>query len=190
MSLSGLRRPVCLIPKFALCIGRSLTVPICAKRRNVPKIMSVQKFSASVPKPKKETICLYFMDRDGDRITVNAGVGSNLLDVAIDNDIELEEHTATAKVGDNLLDIIIDNDIDVDGFGACEGTLACSTCHLIFKPDQYEQIHEKPTDEELDMLDLAFGLSDTSRLGCQVIVTKEMDGWEIEVPSGVADARG
>ncbi|XP_071152038.1 adrenodoxin-like protein 2, mitochondrial, partial [Mytilus edulis] len=100
------------------------------------------------------------------------------------------EHTATAKVGDNLLDIIIDNDIDVDGFGACEGTLACSTCHLIFKPDQYEQIHEKPTDEELDMLDLAFGLSDTSRLGCQVIVTKEMDGWEIEVPSGVADARG
>lgn len=45
--------------------------------------------------------------------------------------------------------------------GACEGTLACSTCHLIFKPDQYEQIHEKPTDEELDMLDLAFGLSDT-----------------------------
>ncbi|VDH95146.1 2Fe-2S ferredoxin-like isoform X1 [Mytilus edulis] len=164
MSLSGLRRPVCLIPKFALCIGRSLTVPICAKRRNVPKIMSVQKFSASVPKPKKETICLYFMDRDGDRITVNAGVGSNLLDVAIDNDIELE--------------------------GACEGTLACSTCHLIFKPDQYEQIHEKPTDEELDMLDLAFGLSDTSRLGCQVIVTKEMDGWEIEVPSGVADARG
>ncbi|XP_063404840.1 2Fe-2S ferredoxin-like isoform X2 [Mytilus trossulus] len=164
MSLSGLRRPVCLIPKFALCIGRSLTVPICAKRRNVPKVMSVQKFSASVPKPKKETICLYFMDRDGDRITVNAGVGSNLLDVAIDNDIELE--------------------------GACEGTLACSTCHLIFKPDQYEQIHEKPTDEELDMLDLAFGLSDTSRLGCQVIVTKEMDGWEIEVPSGVADARG
>ncbi|XP_052088990.1 2Fe-2S ferredoxin-like isoform X2 [Mytilus californianus] len=164
MSLSGLRRPVCLIPKFALCIGRSLTVPICAKRRNVPKVMSVQKFSASVPKPKKETICLYFVDRDGDRITVNAGVGSNFLDVAIDNDIELE--------------------------GACEGTLACSTCHLIFKPDQYDQIHEKPTDEELDMLDLAFGLSDTSRLGCQVIVTKEMDGWEIEVPSGVADARG
>ncbi|CAC5409924.1 FDX1 [Mytilus coruscus] len=164
MSLSGLRRPVCLIPKFALCIGRSLTVPICAKRRNVPKVMSVQKFSASVPKPKKEKICLYFVDRDGDRITVNADVGSSLLDVAIDNDIELE--------------------------GACEGTLACSTCHLIFKPDQYDQIQEKPTDEELDMLDLAFGLSDTSRLGCQVIVTKEMDGWEIEVPSGVADARG
>ncbi|XP_063404839.1 adrenodoxin-like isoform X1 [Mytilus trossulus] len=166
MSLSGLRRPVCLIPKFALCIGRSLTVPICAKRRNVPKVMSVQKFSASVPKPKKETVSLCFKLTDG------------------------SEHTATAKVGDNLLDIIIDNDIDVDGFGACEGTLACSTCHLIFKPDQYEQIHEKPTDEELDMLDLAFGLSDTSRLGCQVIVTKEMDGWEIEVPSGVADARG
>lgn len=45
--------------------------------------------------------------------------------------------------------------------GACEGTLACSTCHLIFKPDDYKLIPEKPTDEELDMLDLAFGLTDT-----------------------------
>lgn len=44
--------------------------------------------------------------------------------------------------------------------GACEGTLACSTCHLIFKPEIYETLPE-PTDEELDMLDLAFGLTDT-----------------------------
>ena len=73
--------------------------------------------------------------------------------------------------------------------GACEGTLACSTCHLLFKPSDYEKIPELPTDEELDMLDLAYGLTDTSRLGCQVIVTKEMEGWEMVVPSGVADAR-
>ena len=39
-----------------------------------------------------------------------------------------------AKDGDNLLDIAINNDIDLDGFGACEGTLACSTCHVIFTP--------------------------------------------------------
>lgn len=45
--------------------------------------------------------------------------------------------------------------------GACEGTLACSTCHLIFKPDDYKKIPDKPTDEELDMLDLAYGLTDT-----------------------------
>ena len=46
--------------------------------------------------------------------------------------------------------------------GACEGTLACSTCHLIFKQEDYDAIPEKPTDEELDMLDLAYGLTDRS----------------------------
>jgi len=45
--------------------------------------------------------------------------------------------------------------------GACEGTLACSTCHLIFSEHNYNKLPQKPTDEELDMLDLAYGLSDT-----------------------------
>lgn len=71
-------------------------------------------------------------------------------------------------MGDSLFDVIVNNDIDIDGFGACEGTLACSTCHLIFKPEDFEKLNEKPTDEELDMLDLAYGLTDFSRLGCQV----------------------
>merc|ERR1712193_163140 len=78
-----------------------------------------------------------------------------------------EKHLAKAKEGDNLLDIVIDQEIDIDGFGACEGTLACSTCHLIFKQ------------EDLDMLDLAYELTDTSRLGCQVCMTKEIDGIEV-----------
>ncbi|PVD28298.1 hypothetical protein C0Q70_10885 [Pomacea canaliculata] len=100
-----------------------------------------------------------------------------------------EKVQTKAKVGDNLLDVIIENSVDVDGFGACEGTLACSTCHLIFKQTDFEQLPSPPTDEELDMLDLAFDLHETSRLGCQVIVTKEMEGWEIKVPAGVSDAR-
>ena len=45
--------------------------------------------------------------------------------------------------------------------GACEGTLACSTCHLVFKKADFDNIDEQATDEELDMLDLAFGLTDT-----------------------------
>ena len=46
--------------------------------------------------------------------------------------------------------------------GACEGTLACSTCHLVFDPEQYEKLNlEPPSEEELDMLDLAYGLTDT-----------------------------
>ena len=66
------------------------------------------------------------------------------------------------------MDVVVRNEIDIDGFGACEGTLACSTCHLIFSEEDFNKIDEEATDEELDMLDLAFGLTDTSRLGCQV----------------------
>jgi ferredoxin len=73
--------------------------------------------------------------------------------------------------------------------GACEGTLACSTCHVVLKPDDYARIPNKPCDEELDMLDLAYGLTDTSRLGCQITLTKQLDGLEIKVPAGLADAR-
>ncbi|KAK4304711.1 hypothetical protein Pmani_023355 [Petrolisthes manimaculis] len=69
--------------------------------------------------------------------------------------------TVQGKEGDNLLDIAINNDIDLEGFGACEGTLACSTCHLTFKQEDFDNIEDPCTDEELDMLDLAYGLSDT-----------------------------
>ena len=79
-----------------------------------------------------------------------------------------------AKEGDNLLDVVINNDIDIDGYGACEGTLACSTCHLIFTPEDFSKIEEEATDEELDMLDLAYGLTDTSRLGCQAKLQTEV----------------
>lgn len=100
-----------------------------------------------------------------------------------------EKITTKAKVGDSLLDVVVNNNIDLDGFGACEGTLTCSTCHLIFKPADYEKLPDKPADEELDMLDLAYDLTDTSRLGCQIILTKDMDGLEVTVPSTINDAR-
>ena len=96
---------------------------------------------------------------------------------------------AKAKEGDNLLDIIVDNEIDIDGFGACEGTLACSTCHVILKNEDFERLPDEATDEELDMLDLAYGLTDTSRLGCPVCMTKELDGLEVNVPEGINDQR-
>lgn len=93
------------------------------------------------------------------------------------------------KVGDSFLDVIVNNNIDLDGFGACEGTLTCSTCHLIFSQPDFDKLPEKASDEELDMLDLAFDLSDTSRLGCQIILTKDMNGLEVKVPATVNDAR-
>uniref|UniRef100_A0A8C0S833 Adrenal ferredoxin n=2 Tax=Canis lupus TaxID=9612 RepID=A0A8C0S833_CANLF len=99
-----------------------------------------------------------------------------------------ETLTAKGKVGDSLLDVVIENNLDIDGFGACEGTLACSTCHLIFEEHIFEKL-EAITDEENDMLDLAYGLTDRSRLGCQVCLTKAMDNMTVRVPDVVADAR-
>jgi len=101
-----------------------------------------------------------------------------------------EKLKSKGKVGDSLLDVIVNNDIDIDGYGACEGTLACSTCHLIFKEEDFKRLNEQATDEELDMLDLAFGLCDTSRLGCQVYLTEKESGMEVRIPQGVNDQRG
>lgn len=100
-----------------------------------------------------------------------------------------KEIKAKGKEGDSLLDIVVNNNVDLDGFGACEGTLTCSTCHLIFRKEDYDRLPEKPTDEELDMLDLAYELTDTSRLGCQIIMTKELNGLVVKVPAGVNDVR-
>ncbi|XP_064540045.1 adrenodoxin-like protein 2, mitochondrial [Drosophila montana] len=100
-----------------------------------------------------------------------------------------ERIKSSGKVGDSLLDVVVNNNVDLDGFGACEGTLTCSTCHLIFKVPDYEKLPDKPGDEELDMLDLAYDLTDTSRLGCQITLTKEMDGLEVQVPATINDAR-
>ncbi|CAH1119309.1 unnamed protein product [Phaedon cochleariae] len=96
---------------------------------------------------------------------------------------------AKGKVGDSFLDVVVNNDIDLDGFGACEGTLTCSTCHLIFKKDDFDALPEKATDEELDMLDLAYDLTDTSRLGCQIILSEKLDGIEVKVPATINDQR-
>ncbi len=70
-----------------------------------------------------------------------------------------------APVGLSVLEIAHRNDIDLEG--ACEGSLACSTCHVIVEPGWFDRLGE-PSEEEEDMLDLAFGLTHTSRLGCQI----------------------
>lgn len=66
--------------------------------------------------------------------------------------------------------------------GACERSVACSTCHVILTPEDYDRLPE-PEDDENDMLDMAFGLTDTSRLGCQVILTKALDGITATLPA-------
>ena len=79
------------------------------------------------------------------------------------------------------MDIAQSEDLEMEG--ACGGSCACSTCHIIVESqDLYDQMPE-PDDDENDMLDLAFGLTETSRLGCQVKMTKELDGLKVRLPS-------
>ncbi len=85
-----------------------------------------------------------------------------------------------APEGLSVLEIAHKNDIDLEG--ACEGSLACSTCHVIVDEKWYGQLDEASEEEE-DMLDLAFGLTHTSRLGCQIKVTKERDGLVVTLPA-------
>ncbi len=84
-----------------------------------------------------------------------------------------------APVGLSVLDIARRNDIDIEG--ACDGSLACSTCHVIIDPDDYRRLPDANEDEE-DMLDLAFGLTPSSRLGCQIIMTESLDGLTVTLP--------
>lgn len=98
-----------------------------------------------------------FLDPDGTRHEIDAPVGLSILEVAHQNDIDLE--------------------------GACEGSLACSTCHVVVDDAWFDKLPEIKEDEE-DMLDLAFGLTRTSRLGCQIIVTEELDGLTLKLPVG------
>ena len=66
--------------------------------------------------------------------------------------------------------------------GACESSLACSTCHCILDDNTYDEL-EEPCEEEEDLLDLAYGLTHTSRLGCQISVTRDMEGMTVKLPS-------
>lgn len=91
-----------------------------------------------------------------------------------------EEITLNAQEGLSLLEIAHQNDIDLEG--ACDGSLACSTCHIVIDPNWYYKL-SPATEEEEDMLDLAFGLTHTSRLGCQIILTLELDGIRVIIPS-------
>ncbi|XP_078444166.1 adrenodoxin-like protein 2, mitochondrial [Wolffia australiana] len=105
----------------------------------------------------KERITVTFMDKDGEEKEIKVPVGMSMLEAAHANDIELE--------------------------GACEGSLACSTCHVIVMDVDYYNKMEDPTDEENDMLDLAFGLTETSRLGCQIVAAPELDGLRLALPA-------
>ena len=65
--------------------------------------------------------------------------------------------------------------------GTCGGCLSCATCHVIVDADWFAKTGG-PSEDEEDMLDLAFGLTETSRLGCQLKMSAELDGIRLTIP--------
>lgn len=96
-----------------------------------------------------------FVERDGRERRVEAPDGLSVLEIAHRHDVDLE--------------------------GACEGSLACATCHVVVDPAWASRL-PAPTEDEEDMLDLAFGLQKTSRLGCQIILGPTLDGLVVRLP--------
>jgi ferredoxin, 2Fe-2S len=90
-----------------------------------------------------------------------------------------ERREFDVAVGDTLLEIAWRHDIDMEG--ACEGSMACSTCHVIVDEQWFDKLTPPGEDEE-DMLDLAWGVAPTSRLGCQIVITDALDGLVVAMP--------
>ncbi|PHH60931.1 hypothetical protein CDD81_1042 [Ophiocordyceps australis] len=183
MPLSRIATPARLVRLAALGHSRGLSLPSLAQSptsrlvsqyqpktrwTSIPR-MAATRFSRCFttttcrhhgniepPKPGQE-LYVTFIDKDG------------------------EEHKFAVAEGDNLLDIAQANDLEMEG--ACGGSCACSTCHVIVVDDKFYDKMPEPDDDENDMLDLAFGLTETSRLGCQVKMTKELDGLVVKLPS-------
>lgn len=90
-----------------------------------------------------------------------------------------KEHEVVAREGQDLLSVAHRHGIEMEG--ACEGSIACSTCHVILDEDVFDSLPEA-CEEEDDMLDMAPGLTETSRLGCQVFLTTALDGIRVQLP--------
>jgi len=149
-------RPRILWEARAVCLSKSIRPNVFGKTLKRPFSQScLRKHEALVaPKAGEELYCT-FITKEGKRHTYAVAEGDNLLDIALENDLEME--------------------------GACGGSCACSTCHVIVDEGFYDKL-DQPSDDEEDMLDLAFGLTETSRLGCQIHMTKDIDGIVVQLP--------
>ena len=101
-------------------------------------------------------------------------------DGSLDKEVE-------AEPGQRLLDVAWAAREPLEG--ACEGVMACSTCHVIVDHDDFEKL-PPATEEEEDLLDLAAHATRTSRLACQIILTADMKSLDVRVPPAARNWMG
>lgn len=108
------------------------------------------------PKSTDEIVNITYITKDGERIPIKGKIGDNVLYLAHRHSIDME--------------------------GACEASLACTTCH-VYVHDDFQHKLPEATEKEDDLLDMAPFLKENSRLGCQIVLTKELDGIEVTLPA-------
>lgn len=113
------------------------------------------KPEAHVPHPDAATVHVVIIDKEGKRHNVEGKVGQDVMRLGQQYGLPIE--------------------------GACEASLACCTCHVYVQDEFVDKLPE-PERQEEDMLDMAPFLKPNSRLGCQVVLTEEMEGMVIELP--------
>ena len=95
-----------------------------------------------------------------------------------------------APNGLSIMEIAHKHGLTADVEGVCGGSLACATCHVWVHPDWVEKCMPddgKVSEDEEDMLDLAFDLKQTSRLSCQIMMNDDLDGLVVAVPGAKVD---
>ena len=98
-----------------------------------------------------------YQDNQGNSKTIEVENGLTVMEGAIQNDIP---------------------EIDAD----CGGSMACATCHVYVQDEWFDKLPTKEDGEE-DMLDMAFEPKQNSRLSCQLVVSDELDGLVVNIPS-------
>ncbi|WEK42850.1 MAG: 2Fe-2S iron-sulfur cluster-binding protein [Candidatus Sphingomonas colombiensis] len=92
-----------------------------------------------------------------------------------------------AAVGESLLEVGQRNGQPLEG--TCEGQMACATCHVIVDAADFDRLPPASEDEE-DMLDLAYDATRTSRLSCQIVLSETLDGLTVRLPTGSRNMQG
>ena len=92
-----------------------------------------------------------------------------------------ETKTIEAENGLSVMEVAVQNDVP-EITADCGGAMCCATCHVYVKEEWLDKLPKKEDGEE-DMLDMAFEPKKNSRLSCQIIVSEELDGLTISIPS-------
>ncbi|KAI6224858.1 Adrenodoxin-like protein, mitochondrial [Aphelenchoides besseyi] len=130
---------------------------ICTFTRQISKTTPVfsGEFEYEDPKSEAEIVNLTYVNRDDEKLRISGKIGDNVMYLAHRYDIEIE--------------------------GACDAALACCTCH-VYVDDQFTNKIPEPTEDEEDMLDMAPLLKPNSRLSCQIILNKQLEGLTVTLP--------